>query len=260
MARSLIYPVWVPCRDSCQPGGAGEISTGDPPRNGRGVPRTKTGNQTGDCPFFIFRILKAFRGAAVFDFRSIFFKRNQRNGVRAVAKDGSNRGGARPGAGRKRKALTEKISEGKTAAVMLEPAELEGVDVPPVKDFLKSPQKSGRELVAEEVYNETYAWLKARGCEKLVTVQMVEQYAMSVSRWIQCEEIVSSTGFLAKHPTTGAAIASPYVTMSQSYMKQTNYCWMQIYQIVKENCSVEFQGNTPQDDVMERLLRARKGV
>ena len=145
-----------------------------------------------------------------------------------MAKDGSNRGSARPGTGRKPKALTEKISEGKTAA--------------------------------EEVYNETYVWLKARGCEKLVTVQMVEQYAMSVSRWIQCEEIVSSTGFLAKHPTTGAAIASPYVTMSQSYMKQTNYCWMQIYQIVKENCSVEFQGNTPQDDVMERLLRARKGV
>ena len=180
--------------------------------------------------------------------------------MKTVAKDGSNRGGARPGAGRKPKALTEKISEGKTAEVLMEPAELEGVDVPPVKDFLKSPQKSGRELVAEEVYQETYVWLKARGCEKLVTVQMVEQYAMSVSRWIQCEEIVSSTGFLAKHPTTGAAIASPYVTMSQSYMKQTNYCWMQIYQIVKENCSVEFQGNTPQDDVMERLLRARKGV
>ena len=74
------------------------------------------------------------------------------------------------------------------------------------------------------------------------------------------EEIVSSTGFLAKHPTTGAAIASPYVSMSQSYMKQTNYCWMQIYQIVKENCSVKFQGNTPQDDVMERLLCVRKGI
>lgn len=103
------------------------------------------------------------------------------------------------------------------------------VDVPPVKEFLKSPQKSGRELVAEAVYNETFMWLKARGCDKLVTVQMVEQYAMSVSRWIQCEEIVSSTGFLAKLPTTGAAIASPYVSMIQSYMKQTHYCWMQIY-------------------------------
>ena len=91
-----------------------------------------------------------------------------------MAKDGSGRGGARPGAGRKPKALTEKIAEGRPAEVMMEPAELEGMEVPPVKDFLKSPQKSGRELVAEEVYNETYAWLKARGCEKLVTVQMVE--------------------------------------------------------------------------------------
>ena len=62
--------------------------------------------------------------------------------MKTVAKDGTNRGGARPGAGRKPKALMEKISEGKTAAVMLVPVELEGVDVPPVKDFLKSPQKS----------------------------------------------------------------------------------------------------------------------
>ena len=194
-----------------------------------------------------------------FEDAAFFSKKIKETGVMEMAKDGTNRGGARPGAGRKPKALTEKISVGNAAAVLMEPATLEGAEVPPVKDFLKSPQKSGRELVAEEVYHETFLWLKARGCEKLVTVQMVEQYAMSVSRWIQCEEIVSSTGFLAKHPTTGAAIASPYVSMSQSYMKQTNYCWMQIYQIVKENCSVEFTGNTPQDDVMERLLRARKG-
>lgn len=51
--------------------------------------------------------------------------------MRTVAKDGSRRGGARPEAGRKSKALTEKISEGKTVAVMLEPVELEGVAVPP---------------------------------------------------------------------------------------------------------------------------------
>ena len=56
-----------------------------------------------------------------------------------MAKDGTNRGGARPGAGRKPKALTEKISEGKAAAVLMEPASLEGAEVPPVKDFLKSP-------------------------------------------------------------------------------------------------------------------------
>ena len=34
---------------------------------------------------------------------------------------------------------------------------------------------------------------------------------------------------------------------------------MEIYQIVKENCASEYTGSNPQDDVMERLLRARRG-
>lgn len=42
-----------------------------------------------------------------------------------MAKDGTNRGGARPGAGRPRKALTEKIAEGKTAEVMMQPVDIE---------------------------------------------------------------------------------------------------------------------------------------
>ena len=109
------------------------------------------------------------------------------------------------------------------------------------------------------MYEETWKWLRERGCDRLVNIQLVEQYAVSVSRWIQCEECISEYGFLAKHPTTGNAIASPYVSMSQQYMKQVNQIWYQIYQVVKENCSVEWQGATPQDDVMERLLRARNG-
>ena len=176
-----------------------------------------------------------------------------------MAKDGTRRGGARAGAGRKPKALTDKINEGISATIieLPETPTMEGVDVPPVKDYLKTKQKSGKDLCAAEVFEETWKWLKARGCDRLVSTQLVEQYAMSVSRWIQCEECISEYGFLAKHPTTGNAIASPYVAMSQQYMKQVNQVWYQIYQIVKENCSVEWQGATPQDDVMERLLRTR---
>ena len=176
-----------------------------------------------------------------------------------MAKDGTNRGGARVGSGRKPKALADKISKGSSAMVM-EPPAFEGADVPPIKEYLKARQKNGKDLCAAEVYEETWKWLKERGCDRLVNSQLVEQYAMSVSRWIQCEECISEYGFLAKHPTTGNAIASPYVSMSQTYMKQVNQSWYQIYQIVKENCSVEFSGNTPQDDVMERLLRTRKGM
>ncbi len=178
-----------------------------------------------------------------------------------MAKDGTARGGARVGAGRKPKKLTDKINDGTSAEVieLPEPPSFEGVDVPPVKEYLKAKQKNGIDLCAEDVYKETWIWLKERGCERLVSTQLIEQYAMSVSRWIQCEECISEYGFLAKHPTTGNAIASPYVSMGQSYMKQVNQIWYQIFQVVKENCSVEWQGGTPQDDVMERLLRARKG-
>ena len=143
--------------------------------------------------------------------------------------------------------------------VLPNPAELEAADVPPVKEYMKAAQKGGKDLCAEDVFSRTFLWLKERGCEKLVNTQLIEQYAMSVSRWIQCEEAISEFGFLAKHPTTGNAIASPYVAMSREYMKQVNATWYQIYQVVKDNCSVEYGGASPQDDLMERLLRARNG-
>lgn len=88
-----------------------------------------------------------------------------------------------------------------------------------MKEYLKAKQKMGKDLCAEEVYRETWNWLKERGCANFVNKQLIEQYAMSVSRWIQCEECISEYGFIAKHPTTGNAIASPYVVMSQTYMK-----------------------------------------
>ena len=177
-----------------------------------------------------------------------------------LAKDGTARGGARVGAGRKPKALADKVNEGRSAKAMVlpVPVDIQGVDVPPVKEYLKAIQKSGIDLCAEDVYKATFVWLKERGCEKLVNPQLIEQYAMSVSRWIQCETCISEYGFLAKHPTTGAAIASPYVSMSQNYLKQVNQCWYQIFQVVKENTSIEYGGISPQDDLMERLLSARK--
>lgn len=179
-----------------------------------------------------------------------------------MAKDGTIRGGARPGSGPKRKALTEKISAGKAATVIDLPAvDLEGADMPPIKEYMKARQKNGEALCAEEIFQETWAWLKKVGCTELVNVQLINQYAMTVARQIQCEEAISEYGFLAKHPTTGAACQSPYVAMLQQFTKQANQTWFQIYQIVRENASVEYTGTTPQDDVMERLLRARqKGI
>ena len=154
-----------------------------------------------------------------------------------------------------RHSLIKWLRERKQVLTQPEVVDLIPVDMTPVKEYLKAKQHSGIDLCAEDVFKSTYQWLLQRGCERFVNPQLLEQYAMSVSRWVQCETCVSQFGILAKHPTTGQAITSPYVTMSQNYLKQVNQCW---YQIVKENCSVEYGGATPHDDLMERLLSARK--
>lgn len=182
-----------------------------------------------------------------------------------MAKDGINRGGARVGAGAKKKPLADKIAEGNPGRRRLTvtdfdtTADLEGQPMPKPSALLSATQKDGRPLIAAEIYEATWNWLAQRRCASLVSPQLLERYAMSVARWIQCEEAITEYGFLAKHPTTGNAIQSPYVAMSQNFMSQTNRLWMEIYQIVKENCAGEYGGATPQDDVMERLLQARKG-
>lgn len=175
-----------------------------------------------------------------------------------MAKDGTQRGGRREGAGRKSKKSNGNQTPFIGITDLDAPDVIEGADIPPMKEYLKAKQKNGKETYAEEIYNATYLWLKKRGCDKLVSQQLVESYALSCARYIQCEEAISEFGFLAKHPTTGNAIASPYVQMSQSYMKQVNTTWYQIYAIVKDNGSADIEELDSQDIMMERLLKVKK--
>lgn len=178
-----------------------------------------------------------------------------------MAKDGTSRGGQRVGSGKKptKKGKVEILNTAFTDIADFEaPDEIEGVEVPPVKEYLKAKQKNGKDFYAEDIYKTTFLWLKKRGSEKLVSHQLIEQYAMSVSRWIQCEDAISEFGFLAKHPTTGNAIASPYVQMSQAYMKQITQVWYQIYQVIKDNGNADVDELDAQDIMMEKLLKQRR--
>lgn len=191
-----------------------------------------------------------------------------------MAKDGTNRGGRRPRSGEKPTALVDKIAKGKPAKKMEvgdfpdvtllvgddigEGTELTGEEMPSPSDYLSSKQKDGSMLGAAELYKETWTWLKERGCEKLVSKRMIESYAQAFTRYVQCEEAISQFGLLGKHPTTGGVVTSPFVTMSQSFQKQANLLWYEIFEIVKQNCTTEFEGS-PNEDMMERLLRSRKG-
>lgn len=187
-----------------------------------------------------------------------------------MAKDGTNRGGRRVRSGVKPMPAAEKIQQGKEARIIKneiaelsvadfdevdlpEGAVLTGVDMPKASSYLSARQKNGVPLGADEIYKETWQWLKERNCEKLVNKRLIEAYAQAFARYIQCEEATSTYGLLGKHPTTGGVMESPFVKMSNQYQKNANLLWYEIYDIVKRNCTETFEENP--NDIMEMLLR-----
>ena len=80
-----------------------------------------------------------------------------------MAKDGTNRGGRRAGAGRKPKALLEKIDEGREATVMdVKPPSLKAYSSPEPEEYMRQKQKAGIDLHTEKAFNEVCSWLKER--------------------------------------------------------------------------------------------------
>nr|DAL39095.1 MAG TPA_asm: terminase small subunit [Caudoviricetes sp.] len=139
-----------------------------------------------------------------------------------------------------------------------EGAVLEGADMPKPDEYLSAKQKNGKPLGADVIYKETWLWLKRRHCENLVNKRLIESYAQNFARYIQCEDAISTYGLLGKHPTTGGVVSSPFVQMASQFQKAANLIWMEIYDIVKQNCTEEFEDGNP-NDTMEQLLRSRKG-
>ena len=207
-----------------------------------------------------------------------------------MAKDGTSRGGKRPGQGRPSKALKDKVENGnpghrplkvvdqsgkvkervgplpkapalpKVAALPEAPEITVEEGVSP-RDYMSDPQnKRNGEFYAKTIFEETMAWLDKTGCAKLVEREVVDLYAVSAARWIQCERAISEMSLLAPHPTTKVPIASPYSALSNQYSKTMMTCWYTLSQIVKENSLVDYREDNPQDNIMEKLLKSRGGM
>ena len=84
-----------------------------------------------------------------------------------MAKDGTARGGARSGSGRKSKALADKILDGQRTATLPLPElkaedNIHGEDMPPVSEYMKAEQHVGIPLKAEQVFKMTWEFLLPR--------------------------------------------------------------------------------------------------
>ena len=185
-----------------------------------------------------------------------------------MAKDFTFRGGKRVRSGPKATPASEKIASGKPVSVMnnnlpdqlitelKSDTVLEGHEMPEPSAYLSAKQVDGSTFEADKIYKELWSWLQQRQCENLVNRRLLEACAEYFARYIQCEEAISKYGLLGQHPTTGAAVASPYVAMSQSYHKQANIIFSQIMDIVKTNCTESYSEES--ENIMEKILNAKR--
>ena len=157
-------------------------------------------------------------------------------------------GGYRPGAGRKKKPVTQKALEGNPGK-----RALEAFDFGDKAAQLPNEPPAYLSDKAKEIYKSVYSWLQSIDCTKGILPYNLEEYAFCKARWMECEDMNTKHGLLVKDPN-GKAMPSPFVGMAQQYLKQTNDAWNKIYLVIRESKLTKWDDANPNDDIMERLL------
>ena len=164
------------------------------------------------------------------------------------------RGGARKGAGRKKKPLAEKILEGNPGRRPLKVVEFYGVPAegnltPP--DFLKIASKETAENypTADQIYTQVSEWLQGTGCAHLISPTLIEDFAINRRAFFETEYMNKWLGRIA------GGKRSPYVDMAAQYYSMMRAAWDKIWAIVAQNSEKNYSSlRSDGEDVMERLL------
>jgi hypothetical protein len=167
-------------------------------------------------------------------------------------------GGARPGAGRKKRPLADKIAEdfpGKRKPKVLNindslPEEYKPPEY--LEDFMSidiDPDIYG-------VYEKVLIYIKRTGCLHLVSPELITEYVLLKTRWLECEYLASTQ--LLRRNASGDYSANPAAELGLKYLKQANLVWDKIWAIVGQNCEKNYGGN-PDDILMEKLIGMHRG-
>jgi hypothetical protein len=100
------------------------------------------------------------------------------------------------------------------------------------------------------------AWLKGIGCTKGILPYNLEEYAFCKARWIEFEKMNTTRGIVLKDEK-GKPMLSPYFQAARDYLRATNEVWAKIYAVVRETKLSKWDDNSPNDDVMTRLLKGK---
>ena len=169
------------------------------------------------------------------------------------------RGGARPGAGRPKKPLNEKLLEGNPGrrdmtVLKFPPSEIKekhsggGVLENPggnqknqkskMPSFLDLAAKEGGEVLpaATEIYTLLSEFVDSAGCAEFVAPILIEDFAFLRRAYLECEFMNRKLGRIADGKR------SPYVNMALDYQKAMMAVYNQIWLIISRNCEEQYEG------------------
>ena len=101
-------------------------------------------------------------------------------------------------------------------------AVLDGTDMPTLSDYLSAKQKNGKPLRADEIYKETWGWLKQRNCENLVNPRLLESYSQAFARYItsELEDLLNILASGISSLTNQSKIASTFKSIKKSKISE----------------------------------------
>lgn len=167
------------------------------------------------------------------------------------------RGGARPGAGRPKKPLADKIIEGnpgkrELTKLKFPAGEKSNTGFEKNSNTQKSKTKSSRrmpsflDMAAKEggdvlppasgIYKMLAEWVDGSGCGELVAPNLIEDFAFLRRAYLECEYMNRRLGRIA------SGKRSPYVNMALDYQKAMMAVYNQIWLIVSQNCETKYEG------------------
>jgi hypothetical protein len=154
------------------------------------------------------------------------FQKHPKGGTAAMP-----RGGARPGSGRKKKPLAEKILDGNLGRRPIKVVDFGGSpfeEQPP--EFLKLASKETAENypTADQIYIQVSEWLKGTGVGHMVSPTLIEDFSINRRAYFECEYMNKRLGRIA------GGKRSPYVDMAVSYYTMMRAAWEKIWAIVAQ--------------------------
>jgi len=175
------------------------------------------------------------------------------------------RGGARPGAGRPKKPLNEKILEGnpgrRDLTILKFRPENNQTGAPPqgnseqsndnqknqrakpgaasrLPSYLEIAAKEGGDILppAGEIYTLLSDFIESAGCTEFVAPILIEDFAFLRRAYLECEFMNRKMGRIA------GGKRSPYVNMALDYQKAMMAVYNQIWTIVSQNSQAAVEG------------------